>query len=77
MPKYFFNIENGAYAPDSEGVALSGVAEAQAQATTMAGEMLREGSARLWETGEWRLKVTDEAGGAVFVLSLLAEKGAT
>ncbi len=76
MPRYFFNIENGSSTPDVDGVVLTGAAEARAQATKMAGEMLREGSARLWETGQWRLDVRDEAGSAVFALSLLAEKGA-
>ncbi len=76
MPRYFFDIENGVHTPDTEGVVLSGAAEARVQATAMAGEMLREGSARLWETGEWRLDVRGETGEMVFELSLLTKKSA-
>ncbi len=72
MPRYFFHIENGARTADAEGVILSDDKEAQTQAEVMAGEMLREGSARLWETGQWRVNVVDQRGAAVFTLRLLA-----
>ena len=77
MPRYFFNIENGSYDPDIEGVILADAADVRVQAAQMAGEMLRDGSARLWETGEWRLGVKNEAGETIFVLSLFVREGSS
>ncbi|MEO6339469.1 MAG: hypothetical protein ABIO39_05495 [Caulobacteraceae bacterium] len=76
MPRYFFNIENGEFTPDTQGVVLSGLVEVQSQAQRLAGEMLQDGSARLWETGEWRLDITNEAGDSVCVLNVATTKGA-
>ncbi len=70
MPRYFFNTHNGEFTPDTEGVVLPDLAEARTQAQILAGGMLQDGSARLWETGEWRLDVKDEAGGSVCMLTV-------
>ena len=74
MPRYFFNVQDGHSAPDLEGVELSDVYTAQAQAIRMSGEILRDMGAKFWNGTEWKLEVTDVWGHVLFVLRFSAEE---
>jgi len=60
MPHFFFNIHDGASAPDQEGTELSDLRAARAQAIETAGAILRENPDPLWTGHPWRMEVTDE-----------------
>jgi hypothetical protein len=73
-PRYFFNVIDGTSLPDRSGTELRDIYTAQDQAVRMAGELLRELRATLWNDGEWELEVTDAHGAILFVLRVLAEE---
>jgi hypothetical protein len=73
MPRYFFNVSDGADLPDVEGIVLQDRAAARTQAITTAGEMLKERGCAFWHGTEWRMTVLDEAGATVCLLRFTAE----
>ena len=70
MPRYFFNTVDGRRYPDEDGTDLPDVAAARARATRMAGELLKEQPEELWDTGELRVEVVDEAGANILRLEV-------
>lgn len=74
MPRYFFHIQDGLWAPDEEGTELPDIYTAQAEAVRLSGEVLRDMGAKLWNGLEWQLKVADEGGEILFVLRFSAEE---
>lgn len=74
MPRYFFNVHDGADILDDEGVELAGADEARAQAVVSAGEMLKDHGPKFWNHGEWRMVVLDESGATVCALRFEAER---
>jgi hypothetical protein len=75
MPRYFFSTPGDGYAPDDEGVVLSGPEDAKAMAVTTAGEILKDIDGKFWSGQEWRLHVTDENGATVCVLTMRGTTG--
>lgn len=75
MPRYYFHIDDGAPKPDGQGVDLSSLDEARAEAVSAAGTMLKELDGELWNKGggQWTMHVTDEDGRLLFSLHLAAE----
>ena len=73
LPRYFFNVTDGADSPDSEGIVLPDLAAARTQAITTAGELLRERGGSFWTGTEWRMTVLDQAGTTVCSLRFIAE----
>jgi uncharacterized protein DUF6894 len=73
VPRYFFNVSDGADLPDVEGIVLRDRAAARTQAITTAGEMLKERGCTFWHGTEWRMTVLDEAGATVCLLRFTAE----
>ena len=71
MPRYFFNVVGDGYtATDAEGSILDGPKEASAIAVMLAGDLLRDADGRFWMHPDWRLTISDEAGGTMCVLSI-------
>lgn len=70
MPRYFFNIEGGPYSEPDSGIDLKGPEQARSAAVTWAGEMLQDIDGQFWGAPEWRLRVTDEQGATVCILSI-------
>ncbi len=71
MPRYFFTVEGSDYPEeDEDGIVLAGPAEARSALVTLAGEMLTEADGRFWTGAEWQLRVTDEHGASVCVLTI-------
>ena len=62
MPRYFFNTKNGECLRDDQGVELSNLEAAKAEAAQILVESLNRSPQTLWETGHFSVIVTDEAG---------------
>ena len=72
MPRYFFNIRDGSDLRDEHGVELSDLKAAREVAVGAASDAIRDlaHSATFWDTGDWRLDVTDEQDTQVITLRL-------
>ena len=68
MPRYFFHVEDHNRFPDEDGTVLADLAEARVEAVLVAGAMLREHASEFWNTGEWRVVVTDAKQLILFTL---------
>jgi hypothetical protein len=74
MPRYFFNVRDGANLIDNDGTVLSDVAEAREQAVVAAGEAIRDMGARFWAGELWEMTVIDESGATVCALTFTAKR---
>jgi hypothetical protein len=72
MPRYFFDVADGEYCPDSEGTELPGLEEARVCAVRLAGQMLTDHPAKFWAGQEWTIEVKDDWGLVLFVLHFTA-----
>jgi hypothetical protein len=71
MPRYFFHSVNRERSPDDEGVDLPDDRAAHAQAVAYAGEVLKFDPQRVWDSGQWRVEVTDKEGCLLFTVIIL------
>jgi len=74
MPRYFFHVQDGKDIPDRDGVELSGPGEALENAVTACGEALKDLDGAFWESEEWTMRVTDEAGATVCELKFSGKR---
>jgi len=74
MPRYFFNVFDGADVIDEDGTDLPDMYVAQAQAIRMSGELLREMGVKYWDGTHWRMEVSNIKGKILFVLQLSAHE---
>jgi hypothetical protein len=74
MPRYFFHVVDGKEIIDHDGTELADVAAARAEAIVVSGEMLKDMGGKFWNTGEWQIRVTDEAGDRVCALTFSADR---
>ena len=74
MPRFFFHVIDGFSSPDTDGSDLPDIYAAQAQAVTLAGEILRDMGTTFWNGTEWRLEVADERHQILFTLRFSAEE---
>ncbi|RWP11009.1 hypothetical protein [Mesorhizobium sp.] len=75
MPRYFFNVSDGAYFPDKEGSELPDDAAARTEALAASGEMLKSvvrNSANFWNGEEWLMEVVHESGTTVATIRFSA-----
>jgi hypothetical protein len=72
MPRYHFHSADGDRDYDRVGSDLPDEAAARLEAVRYAGEVLRWNAAELWERGQWRVEVTDDAGALLFTVITLA-----
>ena len=70
MPRFFFHIYDGTARPDEDGVELTDLRAARAEAAHFAGKCILDGDASHWPHGVWRLTVEDEGGAAVLTLTV-------
>lgn len=68
MPRYHFNIHDGAELPDDVGTELPDLAAARIFAVRLAGECLRDHAAEFWNGEEWKMDVADDQGLIQFTL---------
>ena len=74
VPRYYFQVDGAGEHPDMEGSELPDIYAAQAEAAWLLGGLLRDAGASFWDSADWRLSVTDEAGTTLFVLRIMAEE---
>ena len=77
MPLYFFNVHDGAWEVDPEGMELAGLESARHEAVRFMSELMRDRPAAFLNGHAWRLEVTDGGGSALLVLSLAVADGGT
>jgi hypothetical protein len=68
MPRYFFNVHDGASTIDEYGSEFPNVSAAKHAATAFAGEMLRDRRDALTDGESWKLDVTSDTGLVLFSL---------
>ena len=73
MPRYFFHVHDSVDMIDQDGTEFPNREEARAEAVVVAGEMLRDVGGKFWNSPDWRIWVTDEAGQTVCALNFSAE----
>ena len=71
MQRYYFHIEDGASAPDTEGIELENFTRAKCEAVKMAGRVICAAADEFWDRAEWSLTVADETGLTVCTLHIL------
>lgn len=77
VPRYFFNVQGSEFPEeDEDGTVLAGAAEARSALATLAGELLAEADGRFWNGAAWALRVADEQGATVGVLTIEGSSGA-
>jgi hypothetical protein len=73
MPVFRFKTRHGRDVFEGDGIELGTLREAWKQATSAAGEILKDVDGSLDPDREWRMDVMDEAGRALFSLRLIPE----
>ena len=69
MPLFYFSIDDEA--PDEIGRELASVAQAKCEAVRYAGELICDSANTFWNSGEFRMIVSDDNGLALFSLHLI------
>lgn len=69
MPKFFFNLRDGAM-PDHQGYELPDLSAAKMIAVQTVCAIVSQNAAEFIEQGEWQMNVTDEQGLVLFSLTL-------
>lgn len=73
MPRYYFEVYNGAdHYVDDTGEELPDRYAAWHEATTSAGQSIKDLDGRLLPGGEWRMEVTDEFGNRLYSINVHA-----
>jgi len=71
MPHYFFNVHDGATYTDKTGAELADLAAARAVALRLTADLLRDDD-EFWDSGDWKMDVTDASGLILFTLMFMA-----
>ncbi len=74
VPRYFFHVHDSVDIIDQEGTEFPSPEEARGEAVVTAGEILREVGRKFWNSPEWRMWVTDEAGETVCAIKFSGEQ---
>ena len=70
MARYHFNLSDGEFPADTQGVELHSLDLARQEALKRAGSLLSDAPDTFWSDPEWRLDVSDEAGMILFSLTI-------
>jgi hypothetical protein len=70
MPRYHFHAEDGVCYPDPDGLELPDIEAAKKSAVQYLTERLKGNSDELWDTGSWRVIVTDEHNLTLFIIDV-------
>jgi hypothetical protein len=70
MARYFFNAEDGECVPDRDGLELATFEEAQAAAVRYLCESLDDRPDKVWNTGAYRITVSDARGLNLFIIDV-------
>ena len=72
MPKFFFDVTDGAFMPDVVGLELADIDAARAHAIALSVSLLTQYSPRFWKGEEWLIEARDDCGLALFTLCFRA-----
>ena len=72
MPRYFFHVEDHKRFLDEEGSIFDDLDAARLEAVRVAAGVLRDQPAEFWNSGEWRVVVTDDQQTILFTLRFQA-----
>lgn len=72
MPRYHFHCANGSRESDHDGTELADDETAQQMAVVFAGEVLKSDPKEIWNSGSWRVEVTDPDNVLLFTVITLA-----
>ena len=72
MPRYFFDVADGVFSPDSEGSELDNLEQARFEAVRLAGALLGDNPAKFWQCEDWFVEVKDDHGLVLFTLAAMA-----
>jgi hypothetical protein len=70
MPRYHFNVYDGASSPDKEGIELADLTTARHDAVRLMGRLLLDDPDAVWGDDQWHLDVADGRGLTLFSLLL-------
>ena len=73
MARFFFHVVDGQFVPDPTGIECITQAQVKTQAVRIAGEMIKDLGAELWDTSRLDLFVCDEQNNTHLKLSFCAE----
>jgi len=71
VPRFHFNVYDGTHHIDSEGAELPGLSAVRNYAVHYFRDMLQADLRTFWESGEWKMDVTDERGLTLFSLHFI------
>jgi hypothetical protein len=77
MPRFFFHVRDGSDFPDLQGTVLEDLVAARREAVRFSGALLNDKPDIFWQSGEWTMRVTDEADLTLFQLTFFATEGAS
>ena len=76
MARYFFDLRDGEYIPDTTGTELASLAAARDEAAIRLGGLLRDDPAKFWSGDEWHIDVKNEWGLILFSICIVAQEAA-
>ncbi len=76
MPRYFFQITEGEFLPDPDGVELADLSAARRMAVDIAAERLRGSGEEFWHARHWGVEIHDESGAVLSALSVTTASAA-
>ncbi len=76
MPRYYFDVHDGADLIDPDGTVLPDAEHARVEATKLAAGVLGDGAEKFWTGAAWKIAVRDETGGVLFTLVFAGVYGA-
>jgi hypothetical protein len=68
MPKYYFQVDDGASDPGGDGIELADLKAAKCEAVKYAGRLICDAHTSFWHMDDWRLTVANEDGLTLFTL---------
>ena len=71
MPTFFFEIEDGSGITDDLGMELADLAEARCEAVRYAGRLICDHAGNFWNSGDWKMTVTNDKGLSLFSLQFV------
>jgi hypothetical protein len=73
VPRFHFHIQDGRSLPDQDGTVLDGLQAARLEAIRTAGRLLEDDPGDIWDSGAWKMVVTDAQGAPLFTLAFYAQ----
>ncbi|QQR39700.1 DUF6894 family protein [Devosia rhizoryzae] len=68
MPRYFFHVRDGQYAPDLSGTLCESDEHARSEAILWAIAMISELGSQFFDIRGWQMRVEEEGGRQLFTL---------